>query len=146
MINYNFQKHEQEAKEFLRDVASGIGTPGDLEQAGRVLNAVLHTLRDRITPQEALDLVAQLPVYVRAAYIDGWNFREKPPRVKTKEGFLLEVLDKAPRTNFHDFGSLEETRMKTEAVFQVLQKRVPAGEIKDIKAQLPEDVAELIHA
>ncbi len=48
------------------------GDLADEAAAYSVLRAVLHQLRDRLTPEEAVDLAAQLPLIVRGIYFEGW--------------------------------------------------------------------------
>jgi uncharacterized protein (DUF2267 family) len=42
------------------------------------LRAVLHVLRDRLTPEQAVHLGAQLPILVRGIYYEGWRLAAKP--------------------------------------------------------------------
>jgi uncharacterized protein (DUF2267 family) len=146
METLNFQKHEQQATAFLKEVAAALETPEDLAHAERILTAVLHTLRDRLTPQESLDLISQLPLYIKALFIEGWNIPEKVKRLKSPEEFFDEVRKQAPRTAGRDFGSDESTQKKVEAVFHVLHQHISEGEINDVKAQLPNPIAELLEA
>jgi len=49
---------------------------GDLDDEAAALSAlraVLHQLRDRLTPEEAVDLAAQLPLIVRGIYFEAWR-------------------------------------------------------------------------
>jgi uncharacterized protein (DUF2267 family) len=41
---------------------------GDRHHAYNALRAVLHVLRDRLTPEQAVHLGAQLPILVRGIY------------------------------------------------------------------------------
>ena len=50
----------------------------DRHDAYRALRSVLHVLRDRLTPEQAVHLGAQLPVLVRGIYYDGWRIAGKP--------------------------------------------------------------------
>lgn len=147
MISFDYQKHEQNATAFLKEVARELDTE-NLDQTGRVLIAVLHALRDRIMPQESLDLISQLPVFIKAAYVDGWKIHDKVERLKSREEFA-ESIRRHARSGIKgaqspDFGNDEDVQIKVEAVFHVLGKHVSEGEIKDIKAQLPEPLAGLL--
>jgi uncharacterized protein (DUF2267 family) len=42
-------------------------------QSYAALRVVLHTLRDRLTVEEAAQLSAQLPLLVRGIYFEGWD-------------------------------------------------------------------------
>lgn len=59
---------------FYRRVVEETGLP--LEVAKRTIPEVLHTLRDRLTLEEAHQVAAQLPRAIRAA----WNAGDVPGR------------------------------------------------------------------
>jgi uncharacterized protein (DUF2267 family) len=143
---FNFQKHAQNATEFLKEVARELENPDDLPHAGRVLVAVMHALRDRITPEESVHFISQLPMYIKAAYVDGWKISKRPPRHKTVEEFLADVRNQTPRTAGRDFGDMGNTKKEVEAVLRVIKKRISEGELKDLKSQLPEEISELWEA
>lgn len=141
----NFQKHEQKATEFLKEVARELGTPEDTGHAGRVLTAVLHALRDKITPEESLHLISQLPLYIKAIYIDGWKLSKTPVRMKNLQEFLSDVRVQAKLTADKDFGAdMDSTKTEVEAVFRVIKKHVSEGELKDVKSQLPKELVEML--
>ena len=50
------------------------------QQAYNALRAVLHTLRDRLPPEVAIKLGAQLPILVRGIYYEGWHAAATPTR------------------------------------------------------------------
>jgi len=56
-----------------------------------VLRVVLHTLRDRLTPDEAVNLGAQLPMLVRGFYFEGWRPSQTSTRQRTREAFVSDV-------------------------------------------------------
>lgn len=139
----NFESHSQKAHEFVKEVATELGNPEDTGHAGRVIRAVFHTIRDMVTPEESMHLIAQLPMYIKAVYIDNWKMSGGQATVRSQEEMLAELRQKAGRTAERDFGNDETAMQKVEAIFNVLKRHVSAGEINDIKAQLPEPLAEL---
>jgi uncharacterized protein (DUF2267 family) len=141
---FDFQKHTQRASAFLDEIARELGTPDDTAHAGRVLTSVLHCLRDMITPQESLDLISQFPLYIKSIYVEGWKIPEKPHRLKKLEDFLTSVKSYARQTQERDFGDIENTQKEVEAVFRVIKKHISSGELKDIEAQLPGEIATLL--
>ena len=141
---FDIQKHSQHAREFLREVAKELGTPDDMNHAGRVFTSVMHSFRDMFTPEESLQMISQLPLYVRAVYIDGWKIGRHPRRLKRLDDFLNDVQFNCKNTASRDFGTLENTKREVEAVFRVIKRHVSEGEIKDVKSQLPTEIQELI--
>jgi uncharacterized protein (DUF2267 family) len=57
--------------------------------AYKVLSATLHTVRDRIGPEHAVHLGAQLPMLIRGFFFEGWY----PARTPTRQGHKDEFLD-----------------------------------------------------
>lgn len=142
----NIDKFAKKGREFLNSVALELGRPNDQNYALRVISAVFKAIRDRITTEESFHLISQLPLYVKALYVDGWKPSKNIYSVNTLEKFLEEVRNNSPRTADRDFATLEETKEAVEAVFTVIKQYATPGEIDHIKAQLPEEIAELLEA
>ena len=109
----------------------------DRHHAYITLRGVLHALRDRLTPEEAADLGAQLPMLERGFYFDGWNPAHTPLKYKHKDEFLERVTREAR------FLAGEELEKAAGAVFKVLEDNISGGEIQQVKTQLPAEVREL---
>jgi uncharacterized protein (DUF2267 family) len=62
----------------------------DLHRSYQVLRAVLHALRDRVEPDVAAHLAAQLPLLVRGIFYEGWDPAKTPVRMSLSE-FLARV-------------------------------------------------------
>jgi uncharacterized protein (DUF2267 family) len=139
----NFESYSQKATEFVREIATELGNPEDTEHAGRVIQAVFHSIRDIITPEESLHLISQLPMYIKAVYVDKWKISAQQGNIRSLEEYLTDLREKAGRTAERDFGNDETAMQKVEAIFNVLKRHVSEGEIEDIKAQLPQPLAEL---
>ena len=123
----------------LSDLLGGGGH--DRQQSYHALRAVLHALRDRLEVQEAADLAAQLPtqlpMLVRGFYYEGWHPSGKPLREREREQFLSHVEAAFPKEAAVDAAEL------ARAVFTLLSRHVSAGEIEDVKANLPKGVRSL---
>ncbi len=121
-------------KEWLKDVQQEPSL-SDQEQAYEVTRAVLHTLRDRLTVQEATDFAAQLPMLLQGLYYHEWTSAGKPHKIHTKDEFLDIVGDKL----MGRYQPIEAVK----AVFKVVGKRMSPGEISDVKGILPTEIREL---
>jgi uncharacterized protein (DUF2267 family) len=64
-----FDSTLQKTSQWLNDLMMDMGWQ-DRQMAYSTLRAVLHTLRDRLTADEAVDLGAQLPMLIRGFYED----------------------------------------------------------------------------
>jgi len=109
----------------------------DESEAYSVLRAVLHTLRDRLIADEAVDLAAQLPMLIRGFYYEGWKPSITPKKLRTLKAFLADMppLPKPDKT----FDAEKAVR----SVFLLLDHRISEGEIDDIRHMLPEQVRSL---
>jgi uncharacterized protein (DUF2267 family) len=128
----------QKTNEWINEISEEIGCM-DKEEAYLALSSTLHALRDRLMPEEAVDLGAQLPMLIRGIYYEGYTMSGKPLRIRSKDDFIALVGRELRRNPEID---PEEA---AEGVFAVLEKKISKGEIKDIKSQLPRDVKELWH-
>jgi uncharacterized protein (DUF2267 family) len=131
-----FDKTVQTTNAWLKEIMEVTGP--DRHRAYRVLAAVLHALRDRLTVDEAAQLGAQLPILVRGLYYDQWHHPSgKPERLRHKDEFLAEVAA--------ELGDVKPVNPEqaTRAVFSVLERHIAPGEVGDIKMTLPAHLREL---
>jgi uncharacterized protein (DUF2267 family) len=132
---HSIERTIQKTNEWLKAVQERMGTD-DRHHAYVALRATLHALRDRLNPDEALQLGAQLPTLVRGVYYEGWRMIDTPVRVRTLDEFLGVVAVEAGDAAF-------DSEAAARAVFAVLAERVSAGEIDDVKRNLPRPIREL---
>ncbi len=131
-----FDKTEQKTMGWLNDVAAIMGST-DMQRSYKILRAVLHTTRDRLMPDEAVQFGAQLPMLIRGFYYEGWHPHDKPERYRHKAEFLGEVHKKVPTL---DNAQLERA---ATAVFETLESKMPGGELEQVRQSLPAELREL---
>lgn len=117
----------------------------DKKEAEEAAKAVLHTLKRRVTKEEAKDMEAQLSEGEREL----WD--EEPANLPhliniraTKPGGVLKmhIEDFFLAINEHsDYKYDPQTIAK--AIFSVMKERLGEGESEDVKAQLPKDIKRL---
>jgi uncharacterized protein (DUF2267 family) len=95
-------------------------------------------LRDRLTIEEAVQLGAQLPTFVRGCYYDGWKPKQKPVRDSTRYGFLGEIQHTFAKTHDPNVDTIHITR----AIFRLLNRKISEGEINDVRSTLPRPIRE----
>jgi uncharacterized protein (DUF2267 family) len=122
----------QQTQEWLKALCDSGGYSGEAE-ALAVLRAVLHQLRDRVSPQEAVDLGAQLPLIVRGIYYEGWRPAQTPERLRSVDEFVRGVA-----TKLHPHPV--DAKGATQDVFALLAQAIDSGEIADVIGQLPDGV------
>lgn len=125
----------QQTQIWLKELRDA-GDLTDEQEAYVVLRAVLHQLRDRLTPQEAIDLGAQLPLIVRGMWYEGWTPSRLPEKVRTQARFFDEL---AERLRPHPI----DVEQAARDVFSLLAQHCDPGEIKDVVSQLPADLKAL---
>lgn len=118
---------------WLKDISDELGDVGEQEAWSR-LKAVLQTLRDRITVNEAADFAAQLPLIIRGLYFEGWRPAETPHKWRDREEYLQALGDRL------DTGEPEET---FKAIVRVVEKHVDSNELKQVKEMHPKEVWDL---
>jgi uncharacterized protein (DUF2267 family) len=119
-----------------RQMYARVGVEADLEtldESRCATAAVLHALRDRLTPQEARQAAAQLPRELKTLWESGLPAPVRPCRLRRRQ-FLERVrVDGGLR-------SLSQAELATDAVFAALKEQISEGEADDIMAQLPKDL------
>jgi uncharacterized protein (DUF2267 family) len=131
-----------QAQEWLKELASH--PPFEVEeQAYSYLRAVLHTLRDRLTLEEAVHLAAHLPTLIRGVYFEGWKPSKNPDKIKSANEFYRRVEE-----SFGGLasGSSVDTVAGTNAVIAFLEAMIDPGEMRHVKAQLPQGLQDLFNA
>ena len=127
----------EKAHIWLDEVAGQLGTD-DRRQAYRVLRAYLHALRDRLTVDESAQLAAQLPDLIRGIYYEGWN----PSSTSVKYHGFTDFLDRVAADA--ELDGETSASYAVSAAAGVLRRHVSAGEIDDVRAQLPEDLLPIL--
>ena len=103
------------------------------DEAVWITDTVLKTLSERLTEKEAFDLASQLPGELKG--IVG-GAKEKLVKMDRQE-FVNKVADSLNITS-------DESESYIKATFSVLKSAIVPGEISDVLAQLPKDLAALL--
>jgi uncharacterized protein (DUF2267 family) len=114
-----------------------IGEFADESQAYSALRAALHSIRDRLTVPEAVRLAAQCPMLVRGFYFEGWKPSAAPNEERSPVAFL-ESVNESLRGN-----ETIQPAQAAAATFQLLDRKISAGEMEDIRKMMPAEVRRL---
>jgi uncharacterized protein (DUF2267 family) len=109
----------------------------DRHLAYLALRSTLHALRDRLGPESAVHLAAQLPMLVRGLYFEGWHMAGTPTKERTRADFLEHVRSELPR------GSAIDPNLAARAVFEVLVEKLDRGQIDKVIDRMPAELREL---
>jgi uncharacterized protein (DUF2267 family) len=126
----------QETNVWLKAIADQLYL-GDRHHAYNALRAVLHALRDRLPPEVAVHLGAQLPMLVRGIYYEGWHMAGKPTKERNAQEFADHVLKRLPPQFPMD--PLTVTR----GVFEILWEKLDPGEFAKLMNHLPDSLRTL---
>ncbi|HKB22831.1 MAG TPA: DUF2267 domain-containing protein [Methyloceanibacter sp.] len=129
-----FDKTVQESNLWLKDVMERLNTY-DRRHAYSTMRAVLHALRDRIGPENAAHLGAQLPMLLRGLFYEGWDPTGKPTKERHESAFLAHIARELPRATGP--GEIEQGAL---AVLDVLSKHIDRGAAVKLAAILPQDL------
>jgi uncharacterized protein (DUF2267 family) len=122
---------------WLNELAGELGT-NDRRYAYRVMRGFLHTLRDRLSVDEAAQLAAQLPDLVRGIYYEGWDPSKSPRPYRTQAEFLERFEEEAM------LHGDTEASFAVEAAARVLHEHVSEGELSDVFGLLPREIRLLL--
>ena len=140
----NFNHFAAEANTFLKDYTRELNLGTDTDKAGRILSAILHGLREIISTEESLQLMAQLPMFLKEVYVNGWSSHKKN-KVKNMTEFIDLVRKFDGVTSIHDFESEEVAENYINTTFILLRKYISLGELEDIKTELPKDLKSMVY-
>lgn len=102
------------------------------QHAYSALRAVLHSLRDRLVPEQAVHFGAELPILVRGIYYEGWRLSDTPTSDRQVQDFADTVMSHLP-PNFP-----RDPVGTTEAVFDLLAREIDPGVILKVRKTMPE--------
>jgi uncharacterized protein (DUF2267 family) len=129
----------EKAHVWINDVAEELGTE-DEQRAYRVLRSFLHALRDHLTVDQAAKLAAQLPIFVRGVFYDGWDPSRTPEHARDVDSFLTRIAGEA------GLAGETEASFAATAASRVLRRHISAGEGDGVLRALPPHLRDLLSA
>lgn len=136
-----FDHYAAKGNHILNELAIKLGDKENIPRAARVLRCTLHTLRRCLSIEESLHLIAQLPMIIKAVYVEGWKVSHGE-RIKNWDEFLLDLFDADGMSAGSDFENRQTASWAVAAVFSVLMVHISEGEMTDMIAQLPAHLKE----
>ncbi len=140
----DFNKHAQKGNEFLNRLTVLLGDKTKKNNAGKILKAVFKTLREYLSLEENFHLLAQLPMALKAVYIEGWMPTHKLEKGRKKIEFIQQYLNYRDRSYIAKVQDVEMATKEINLVFFALKKYISAGEFEDILSVLPTQIKKLI--
>jgi uncharacterized protein (DUF2267 family) len=131
-----FDTTVQETNLWLKAVMEHLHTD-DRHAAYLALRATFHALRDRLGPDNATHLAAQLPMLLRGLYYEGGRLAASQTKERTRDAFLEHVRGELPR------GSSIDPNLAARAVFAVMWEKLDLGEVGKVVERLPSELQDL---
>ncbi len=120
--------------EWINELAAKLGW-ADRKQVLMLMRTTLAGLRDMISPNEAAQLSAQLPLLIRGLFFEGWRPAQIPKR--TRDDFVTRIEANLGRDlEYQGPADISE-------VFRLLNARISEGEVNDLRNALPADIRAL---
>jgi len=139
----NFDKYAAEGNHFINQVAMEMNC--DRNMAARSTRAVLHAVRDRIPPVDAVEFGQGLPMALKGVYFDQYDLAHAPVVLRHPSEFLDYLRYKnrsAERYDYPDDRSVEEA---IASVFRVLERTMDYGQVEQIKHMMNDEIAYLFY-
>lgn len=121
---------------WLKSIMERLGTD-DRHRAYLALRATLHALRDRLPPEVAVHLGAQLPMLVRGFYYEEWHIAGTPTRDRHLDEFLAPVRAAFRRDPDVDAEAVARAALAT------LSEGIDSGEVRKVIGVLPRELRTL---
>jgi uncharacterized protein (DUF2267 family) len=138
----NFEAYAAEGNRFIREVAEALYT--DRDTAARKCRAVLHALRDRLPPIDAVQFGQGLPMALKAVYFDRYDIAKAPLRIRNGRKFLDLIYEKDGRAAAMDFPDNYSVLEALRGVYSVLQRNMDEEQTGHIKHMLHYEIVRLI--
>jgi uncharacterized protein (DUF2267 family) len=127
----------EKAHLWINDLAEELGTE-DVHEAYRVLRAFLQALRDHLSVDEAAQLAAQLPIFVRGVFYEGWDPSGTPTHTRDVDSFLTRIAAEAR------LAGETEASFAATAASRVVRRHISEGEALNVLRVLPRPLRELL--
>jgi uncharacterized protein (DUF2267 family) len=141
-MSLHFYAYARKGYEFIDEVAHELKTT-DTDKAGRLTRCVVRALRKKLSIEDSFSLLAQLPMALKAVYVDGWKLLSLNEKPKIS-GFVSEVLNEDDNSAWRDFSNEEEVKLTIIAVFRVLSKHIIITEYEQLTQLLPPDLKSVL--
>lgn len=102
-----------------------------------LMRVTLTGVRDHLSHEEAADFAAQLPLLIRGMFYEGWKPASTPFKDRSQQAFIDRIEDQV--AGGVDYRGVEDI----STVFKLLNARISAGEVRDIRGSLPSGIRDL---
>lgn len=123
---------------FYKDLAIELGEPDNLLKAKRITQAVCKALRDRITIEESVNLLAILPEFLRPVYGQHWEMTRQPEQFINLQDFIGELMKVDGEDAAEDLFTEEKAIGVIQDFFRILTRYVNDNQRYELGRILPD--------
>jgi uncharacterized protein (DUF2267 family) len=138
----HFDKYAAVGNRFVKDVAEELNVSRN--SAARIMKAVLHAVRDRLPPDDAIQFAQGLPMALKAVFIDQYDPSRTPVVIRRAHDFLDYIFYKDEFSANVDFPDQDSVEDALRGVFNVLECYMDPAQIEHIKHMMGQEIVELI--
>jgi uncharacterized protein (DUF2267 family) len=138
----NLEEFASVGNRFIKDIMNELHV--NRNSAARIIKAVLHAVRDRLPPDDAIQFAQGLPMVLKAVFIDQYDISQTPVVIRHGEDFLDFIYSKDPMAADIDFPDQHSIQEALNGVFTVLYDYMDPGQIDSIKYLMGDEIVELI--
>jgi uncharacterized protein (DUF2267 family) len=139
----NFERYAADGNKFINEVANTLRVSRNM--AGRITRAVLHAVRDRLPPVDAVQFGQSLPMAIKGIYFDQYDLYKVPVVIRHPDDFLKYVYIKDGRAASDDFPSPEYVEDALSGIFRVLERTLDCDQVNHIRRMINKEVAALLY-
>lgn len=129
-----FTHAADEAQRWVDELGDELGWKDN--HAYGLLRAVLHALRDWMSPDEMVDLASQMPIIVRGIFFEGWRPGDTPAWDRKKQDFIDRVV-------LEMRGIMPVSEGAITAVFGLLTRHLDVSEIEHVRKSMNKPLRDL---
>jgi uncharacterized protein (DUF2267 family) len=138
----DFEEYVRKGNEFLHQLKTNLNNE-DRAHAARILRSTFRVLRNHISMEESLQLLAQLPMAIKSVYVEGWQIRHHR-KIKTVDEFCDEILKEEGAAAWRDYSNKEEILSAVRAVVNTMGLYVNPEEMDQAIHTLPKKIQEVV--
>jgi uncharacterized protein (DUF2267 family) len=138
----NFERFAGEGNRFIKEVARELNVSRN--SAARITKAVLHAVRDRLPPDDAVQFAQGLPMALKGVFIDQYDISSTPVIIRRAHDFLDYIFFKNEFGANVDFPEKDSVEQSLRAVFRILEKHMDEGQVNQVKRILGNEIVNII--
>lgn len=142
-MNSHIAKYVEKTNSIINELATALEYPDNTDVALHCLRAVLHALRSKLSVDDSLKLVAQLPMILKGIYVDGWTLAAPPIKIRHLLEFIDEVRFYGSDVWERHFPDETASLDAIVTTFQILQNHISEGEVIHIASILPTQIRQV---